>query len=273
MAAVCTEVMPAQESSHAQHVLSSLNQQRALGQFCDAMLNVGGGVVYLAHRNVLACFSELFQDCNMPAIPCTEVCLQECPYDGLELLLNFVYTGELKLDAVNLEKVQRAASSLCVPEALTLCQRFMESSREEAVPVKRKRGRPKKSTSDASSDCSVKEEASVAVTKDEPSFDTATAVATTAVTTTTRSGRRVKGPRRLVGESPTTEVTLTEKDSKKTQLAPVEEEGCDAVVESQSPLQPTEEIEVEYVIHINGENKKPLFTLLQCKRLGICHNL
>ncbi|XP_071758728.2 zinc finger and BTB domain-containing protein 48 [Centroberyx gerrardi] len=243
--------MPAQESSHAQHVLSSLNQQRAVGRFCDAMLNVGGGVVYLAHRNVLACFSELFQESNMPAIPCMEVCLQECPNDGLELLLNFVYTGELKLDPVNLEKVQRAAASLCVPEALALCQRFTESS-TETVPVKRKRGRPKKSTSDTASHCPVKEETSLAITKDEPSFDAATAVSAAAATTTTRSGRKVKGPRRLVGESPSTDFTPAEKASRRALLIPVEKESYDAAVEGQSPLQPTGETEMaELQIDIN----------------------
>uniref|UniRef100_A0A3Q1EF14 Zinc finger and BTB domain containing 48 n=1 Tax=Acanthochromis polyacanthus TaxID=80966 RepID=A0A3Q1EF14_9TELE len=128
-------------------VLSSLNQQRAVGRFCDATLSVGGGVSYLAHRNVLACFSELFQRSNMPTSPSMELCLQGCPDEGLELLLNFVYTGELKLGPDNLEKVQQAATSLCIPEALRLCQQYKETS-VDPVPVKRKRGRPRKSASD-----------------------------------------------------------------------------------------------------------------------------
>ncbi|XP_010784063.1 zinc finger and BTB domain-containing protein 48-like, partial [Notothenia coriiceps] len=138
--------MPPAESSHAQRVLSSLNQQRAVGRFCDAVLNVGGGVVYLAHRSILACFSDLFQQSNIAAAPCMEFCLQECPKDGLELLLNFLYTGELKLEADNLEKVQHAAASLGVPEALSLCQQFKENP-ADSQPFKRKRGRPRKSTS------------------------------------------------------------------------------------------------------------------------------
>uniref|UniRef100_A0A8C9YY03 Zinc finger and BTB domain containing 48 n=1 Tax=Sander lucioperca TaxID=283035 RepID=A0A8C9YY03_SANLU len=163
--------MPAAESNHAQRVLSSLNQQRAVGRFCDAVLNVRGGVVYLAHRSILACFSELFQQSNMPAAPCIEICLEECPSDGLELLLNFVYTGELKLDPENLDKVQHAATSLCVPEALTLCQQFKDTS-VDPTPLKRKRGRPRKSTSDTTPHCSVKEENLVTITKDEPNQPT-----------------------------------------------------------------------------------------------------
>lgn len=204
--------MSAAESNHAQRVLSALNQQRAVGRFCDASLNVGDGVVFLAHRNILACFTELLQQSNVPSA--TEFCLQGCPSDGLELLLNFVYTGELKLDPHNLDRVQQAAASLCVPEALTRCQQFKETSKEP-VPVKRKRGRPRKSASD--------------ITKYEPTIDTAAASFTTAATTTattTRSGRVVKSSRRLVtiDESPTTENELAPP-------LPVEKEVGDAVVE------------------------------------------
>ncbi|XP_073325721.1 telomere zinc finger-associated protein [Pagrus major] len=229
--------MPAAESGHAQRVLSSLNQQRAVGRFCDAVLNVGGGVVYLAHRNILACFSELFQQPTMPAAPCMEFCLQQCPNDGLELLLNFVYTGELKLDADNLEKVQHAAASLCVPEALALCQQFKETS-EDPAPFKRKRGRPRKSTSDANPPGSVNEESSLTGTKD-PESSSGTATATS---TTTRSGRVVKGPRRLVtDESPSNDFTAPEKSSKRPSAAPTERESGD---ESQNQDQPTGETEV-----------------------------
>uniref|UniRef100_A0A3P8RLW0 Zinc finger and BTB domain containing 48 n=1 Tax=Amphiprion percula TaxID=161767 RepID=A0A3P8RLW0_AMPPE len=217
--------MPAVDSHHAQRVLSSLNQQRVVGRFCDAALNVGGGVIYLAHRNILACFSELFQRSNVSTSPSSmELCLQGCPDDGLELLLNFVYTGELKLGPDNLEKVQHAATSLCVPEALRLCQQFKETS-VDPVPVKRKRGRPRKSASDTNS---VKEENSVTVAKDDSGIDTAGL--TTAVATTTRSGRLVKGPKRLVTADNTN--------------APVEKESGNAVVENQNPYQPSGETEV-----------------------------
>uniref|UniRef100_A0A8C2WW95 Zinc finger and BTB domain containing 48 n=1 Tax=Cyclopterus lumpus TaxID=8103 RepID=A0A8C2WW95_CYCLU len=234
--------MPAAESNHALRVLSSLNQQRAVGRFCDAVLNVGGGVVYLAHRNILACFSELFQQSNMPAASCMEFCLQECPNDGLELLLNFVYTGELKLEPENLEKVQHAAASLCVPEALTLCQQFKETS-VDPVPFKRKRGRPRKSPSDTTPYCSVKEENLLTITKDESSCDTATANCSMAATTTTttRSGRVVKGPRRLVTvQGPTTDFTAPEKVSKKALLIPMEMESGDDVEGNPNPDQSTE---------------------------------
>uniref|UniRef100_A0A1A8PCW3 Zinc finger and BTB domain containing 48 n=1 Tax=Nothobranchius pienaari TaxID=704102 RepID=A0A1A8PCW3_9TELE len=179
----------AAESSHAQRLLSFLDQQRAVGRFCDAVLNLGDGVLYPAHRNVLACFSELLEQSSASGTPCTEFRLQGCPSDGLELLLGFIYTGELKLEPGNLHKVQQAAVSLCVPEALVLCQQFQGSSVDRA-PLKQKRGRPRKCPPDL-----VKVENSSTAAGDESSFDST--ASSSALITTTRSGRVVKGPKWL----------------------------------------------------------------------------
>ncbi|KAM8830246.1 uncharacterized protein zbtb48 isoform 2-T2 [Synchiropus picturatus] len=198
--------MPA--GNHAQRVLSSLNQQRSGGRFCDILLSAGGGVVLSAHRNVLACFSELLQQSDEPpGEPCFQVSLNECPGDGLQLLLDFFYTGELKLDSENLEKVQHAATSLCVPEAFLLCQKFKENSAGVA-PVKRKRGRPRKADLELNLVPVSKED----FTSDAVSCATSSAPAPA---TTTRSGRVVRGPRRLE----------TDDLSAAAEFAPVEEES------------------------------------------------
>lgn len=243
--------MPAAEKSHAQHVLSSLNQQRVQGRFCDATLNLGGGVAYLAHCNILACFSELFQESNMPSAPYMEYCFNECPSDGLELLLNFVYTGELKLDQQNLECVQNAATSLCVPEALALCQQFKETS-EETKSLKRKRGRPKKSTQGSAPTCSVKGESVSVASKDEFGSDAVGNRASSAPMTTTRFGRVVKGPRRLVtDENPASDGTSPEKHSGRPQLVPSEEVLCAVVVGSHVLDQPTSKNEEKLTVMVN----------------------
>ncbi|KAL6119450.1 zbtb48 [Pungitius sinensis] len=236
--------MPSAKSHHALRVLSSLNQQRAVGRFCDAVLHAGDGAVYLAHCNILACFSERFQQSNMPTPPCGEVFLQECPNDGLELLMNFVYTGELMLDPDNLEKVQDAAVSLCVPEALTLCKQFKEKS-AGPVPLRRKRGRPRKSTPDTTPYGPSREENSLTVTKDESRFNTATvncSMDAATATTTTRFGRVVKGPRRLVTVEGTTEdFTAPEKIYKKHQPVAMKTERDNDV---EVPYQPAGETEI-----------------------------
>lgn len=212
--------MASAESSHARRVLSALNQQRAAGRFCDAVLNVGDGVLYFAHHSILACFSQLFEQPNTSASNCTEFSLQGCPGDGLELLLNFVYTGELKLNPENLEKVQQAAASLCVEEALTICQQFNEVSVDSG---RRKRGRQRKSVSEAKAGQEKLITAADSAADAEPPA------------TTTRSGRVVKGPKRLVSVdvSPVT-------DSKRAGLAPVEREEGNISTEHPNPAAETE---------------------------------
>lgn len=197
--------MAATKSSHAQRVLSSLNQQRAVGRFCDATLNLGDGVLYWAHRNILACFSELAELSSTDSTASAEFCLQSCPGDGLDLVLSFIYTGELRLEEDNLQRVQQAAASLQVPEALSLCQQFQRASLQPA-PVKKKPGRPRKSPS-----AGVKEEDLLSAPAGEA------AAATAAPGTTTRSGRVVKGPRWLE-----TAADSSSSDWRRTALGPEE---------------------------------------------------
>ncbi|XP_016377976.1 zinc finger and BTB domain-containing protein 48 isoform X1 [Sinocyclocheilus rhinocerous] len=209
----------AQGTSHAQRVLSLLNQQRGLGHFCDAMLSTASGQVHLAHRNVLACFSHLFQDSSSDT-PCIQIDLPlECPDDGLELLLNFFYTGELQLDDSNLEKIQNAASRLSVPDSLIPCQSLPGVETLQS-PVSSEDDTAKQLfpliSADPQPDHTLKGKTrSWLRTKNKPNaFLLGSAVTASdddppasMSTTTTRSGRRVKGPNRLVGESPMSTVT------------------------------------------------------------------
>ncbi|KAJ8258123.1 hypothetical protein GJAV_G00193410 [Gymnothorax javanicus] len=204
--------------THAQRLLSSLNQQRGLGKFCDAMLSSGSGQVYLAHRNVLACFSELFQDACTAATTCMEVCLpEECPTEGLELVLDFLYTGELKLDSVNLEKVQRAAVSLSVPDIVTLCQNFTcqqnlaQGPKVEAVGTgdegPGELDAPSVPVETSSTLTSVKGKQKTRPTPKPRAKVSKQSATIPPFTTITRSGRTVKGPSRLLRESPTPPLT------------------------------------------------------------------
>ncbi|XP_051516959.1 telomere zinc finger-associated protein-like isoform X2 [Myxocyprinus asiaticus] len=206
--------IPAQEISHAQRVLFLLNQQRGLGQFCDAMLNTASGQVHLAHRNVLACFSQLFQDPSLDT-PCVQITLpSECPDDGLELLLNLFYTGELHLDDSNLEKVQNAAIGLSVPDSLIPCQCLPsvealqspdlsgDSKDKPLFPLTPADSLPGQTMKGKTRSClrtKYKSDACRSAVVVSASDDDHPASKST---TTTRSGRRVKGPSRLVGESP-----------------------------------------------------------------------
>ncbi|XP_023847399.1 telomere zinc finger-associated protein isoform X1 [Salvelinus sp. IW2-2015] len=249
-------------SNHAQRVLSFLNEQRSLSSFCDAKLTVGGGGrVYNAHRNILACFSGRFQESEPTTTMVKEVSLpEEFPTDGLELLLDFFYTGELNLDSLNLENVRQAADSLCVPDALALCQQFATEGTvspeglqsacllrhhfkpisavtyvETKVTLKRgrppkKRGRPKKSQTPSSGS-----------SKKDRLEATAT---TTAITT--RSGSRVKASRCPLGEGPGVRLLLHgETTSRGTPPLVISlKDRSDGAEEGQSLPQPSDTTEV-----------------------------
>ncbi|XP_077437168.1 zinc finger protein 131 isoform X2 [Vanacampus margaritifer] len=191
-------------ADHACRVLSTLNQQRAAGSFCDALLKVTDGVVYSAHRCVLACFSQVFQAANKAAAsPSMEFYLQECSSEGLELLLDFVYTGELKLDPGVLDKVQSAASSLCVPEALAMCQRFRDKPVHAVPLLKRGRGRPRKIKPEVFS-VSGEDTNKLAATKEQSVLEGVVDDMKVPISAITRSGRVVKEPRRMISEEDAT---------------------------------------------------------------------
>ncbi|XP_048872206.1 telomere zinc finger-associated protein isoform X2 [Brienomyrus brachyistius] len=201
------------ENTHAERLLFSLNQQRALGRFCDAILNTGSGKCYTVHRNVLACFSEIFQNACPTSTSHMEYCLpDDCSSEGLELLLDFVYTGKLELDSANLEKVQRAAMGLSIQDALRICQEFasnMTCPKGPQDPKHGKGGGDEEHSHGASPQNTSKPDVPIKgnprlrlKSKSRPKVCNSVPRQLT-VTTTTRSGRRVKGPIRLLRESPT----------------------------------------------------------------------
>lgn len=234
----------AQGISHAQRVLSLLNQQRGLGQFCDAMLSTASGQVHLAHRNVLACFSNLFLDPSSDT-PRVQFSLPlECPDDGLELLIHFFYTGELHLDVNNVEKVRNAASGLSVPDSLipfkSLTEPLQHSVFSDDVNDNPHSPLP---SADSEHDQTIKYDTpdtvgEVTASDEDPPASTSS--------TTTRSGRRVKGPSRLDGESLMFAVTRRgvrrrgsslenkEKDNAGTRLKPSDSTEPDVICLSKS---------------------------------------
>ncbi|XP_018615920.2 telomere zinc finger-associated protein [Scleropages formosus] len=261
------------EESHAQRVLSSLNRQRALGRFCDAALSTGGGKVFPVHRSVLACFSELFEDPGGSAAQRAELALPEdCPAKGLELLLDFIYTGELSLDAANLEQVRRAAASLSVPDALDMCREFAsEGSRhagrcgeqlEAGAEDERPRTRLPEDASGPESGVTEKPGSRPAA-RPRPKTTScllkqlipspAARLVSASAATTTRSGRRVRGPSRLLGESPATPAREVEPGvSEAKRGTEGEGEACERHVKETAGLS-TEELSNDHEDEDGGE--------------------
>ncbi|GAA6095077.1 telomere zinc finger-associated protein isoform X1 [Tachysurus ichikawai] len=217
------------DGAHAQWVLSELNQQRRLGKFCDVMLNAPSGQVFPVHRNILACFSEMFQ-AMASSTPRTEINLpQECPVDGLELLLHFFYTGDLQLNSNNEAKVRQAANGLSVPDSLLPVQRlvgingsvFFEEKPlypQQTVDTKPDlTAMPQSGTQQEvkinSEKTSVRSEAVIVELDESPS---------TSPRTVTRSGRRVRGPSRLVRDDA---VPVVSKARRRTSAPEAKDEG------------------------------------------------
>ncbi|RXM94622.1 Zinc finger and BTB domain-containing protein 48 [Acipenser ruthenus] len=184
-------------SLHSLAVLSALNQQRALGSFCDASLSSEEGTLFRAHRCVLACCSQLFSG-EGPVPSSAEPRLpQPCSAQGLALLLDFMYTGVLPLTPQNLEQVQTAAVGLGVPEALSLCQEFRRGTEtppsDPLEPGEGDKGGGKPAVTG-------EEGSGAGEARSKPTGVRRGALTTT--TTTTRSGRRVKGPPHLRDSPP-----------------------------------------------------------------------
>uniref|UniRef100_A0A8D0DFG8 Zinc finger and BTB domain-containing protein 48 n=1 Tax=Salvator merianae TaxID=96440 RepID=A0A8D0DFG8_SALMN len=146
------------EGSFVQHsvrVLQELNKQRESGQYCDATLAVGSSV-FKAHWSVLACCSSFFQ--SMYEGASSRIILPETFAEIFALLLDFFYTGHLAITPENCEKVMGAATELCVPEAVRLCQEFQPGPldrgdrRDRASGEASPEGRPKGPTAEVQSE-------------------------------------------------------------------------------------------------------------------------
>lgn len=242
------------DGAHAQWVLSELNQQRGLGKFCDVMLSTQSGQVFLAHRNILACFSHMFRD-SPCSTSCTEISLpEECPVDGLELLLHFFYTGELQPNSDNLAKVRHAANGLSVPDSLIPDQSLLRingsTCSEDAegkplfasltVDTKPDLSAMPKSASQqkvtSNREISARSETTLTEVCESPSTSSATM---------TRSGRRVRGPNRLAREnavpvvpklSAARRTSFQAIEAKDEGIIPAEVEHCNIQVQSETEV-------------------------------------
>ncbi|XP_005994258.1 telomere zinc finger-associated protein isoform X2 [Latimeria chalumnae] len=117
-------------TQHSKKILQALNQQRAEGKFCDATLDVGGRS-FRAHCGVLVCCSHFFHSIYGNVTPASvTVSLPESCSGAFELLLDFIYTGELPLTRENLDRVLSAAKELAITDAVELCQRFQQRWRD-----------------------------------------------------------------------------------------------------------------------------------------------
>lgn len=114
-------------SSHRAGLLSGFQRLRSLGRMCDVVLEAGG-VPFPCHRALLASSSEyfwaLFGETTAERFAGC-VSLPALTPEGLEGVLDFLYSGWLSISPPTLPSVLQAARYLQVAPAVSICERFI----------------------------------------------------------------------------------------------------------------------------------------------------
>ncbi|XP_072024581.1 kelch-like protein 11 [Amphiura filiformis] len=123
------ECMEFTEDDHGSHLLTKLRAQRADEKYCDMVLHVEDKV-FKAHRNVLAAYSPYFDTmCNsgleedkrnmaLATVECTSA-------EAMELILDYMYTGKICINADNVESILRGADPFLMSTLKDYCHKFL----------------------------------------------------------------------------------------------------------------------------------------------------
>ncbi|XP_070552288.1 kelch-like protein 9 isoform X2 [Ptychodera flava] len=114
-------------AAHSDKLLHGLNGLRRHKILCDLSLVVDDRRFHV-HRSVLAAFSSYFRDLlREEAIRDNEVILEGLTAEGLEFVLNFIYTAELSLSINDVPKVLEVATALEMTAIIDICSNFLKS--------------------------------------------------------------------------------------------------------------------------------------------------
>lgn len=92
--------------SHLEQSLKKISQQRDSGRFCDVKLACEDGRIALAHRTVLCAnsiyFNKIFSRSASPIFEYqTIIVLKDCKFDEVNLIVQFMYSGEINITQVS----------------------------------------------------------------------------------------------------------------------------------------------------------------------------
>lgn len=114
-------------SSHRTGLLSGFQRLRSQNKMCDVVLEAGG-VSFPCHRALLASSSEyfwaLFGDTTTER-SAGSISLPVLTPEGLDAILDFLYSGWLSVSPSTIPVVLEAARYLQVETAVSICERFM----------------------------------------------------------------------------------------------------------------------------------------------------
>jgi hypothetical protein len=114
------------------NLLDKLNEQRhmscsSLNSVCDMIIQVDSQEFYV-HKCIMIASCDFFaamERSGMQETRQTRIELKGLSAFGITNVIEFIYTGELKLNTSNIEDVLRAVSHLQVQHAIKLCEEFI----------------------------------------------------------------------------------------------------------------------------------------------------
>ncbi|XP_067950824.1 influenza virus NS1A-binding protein-like [Watersipora subatra] len=115
----------------ASNILSSMHTLRQAGQLCDCILRVGKKQAeFTAHQAVLASVSPFFmamfeQDPRIESLTKKTYNVKDISPESFQVLLDYAYTGSLKLNELTVKDVFEAAVKLKFQGVVTACSAYL----------------------------------------------------------------------------------------------------------------------------------------------------
>lgn len=107
------------------NLLQKLYEQKKSSRFCDITLFVNNKIVR-AHRNVLACNSPYFDSILMHhKIHREQLTINGLNVDTFNLVLNYMYTGEITINYSNVEDTLKFADTFIMTKLIEYCIEFL----------------------------------------------------------------------------------------------------------------------------------------------------
>ena len=117
-------------ANYCVQMMNALNEFRKHNILCEVVIVVNGKQFY-AHRNVLAASSPYFRamfSCNMrEQLENKPVILENITAEIMEELLNFIYTGSIKITPFNVKDFVSASNYLLMTSLKETCVSFMKA--------------------------------------------------------------------------------------------------------------------------------------------------
>ena len=124
-------VVVSSKESYCHGIMQAMNRLRLGGRLCDISLVVKDKTID-AHRCILVAGSDYFKSRFIgpfKADTMQQVDLSETgDVAAVELMLNFLYTGEVTIDSTNVEPILKVSSFFMISELRDLCTDFVEKN-------------------------------------------------------------------------------------------------------------------------------------------------